>query len=243
MKYRVGLTAVLLFVSMKSLAVEVTTAELEAAKRLSQQAVQDARLAYQAQMAQKANNHSLPSVNLTQLPTPQASLANLQGWVRQAQSTQLLAGQEHPVKGIVFVSFSMPEQAIKNYLMQVARIHGGRSIKLSIRGLDESNSLIKTQQRISKLMTGMGAEVDIDPGAFERFNVQQVPAMVFYKDDPLGEAQCAIKGEKSNHQTDYLMVYGDVSIDYAIDHLLKDKSAKQWQNELTAMRDAVVGKL
>lgn len=233
----------LLLMSMSTLAVEVTTADLEAAKRLSQQAVQDASLVYQTQMAQKANPNTPASVNLTQLPTTQASLTNLQGWVRQAQSTQLLAGQGQQVKGIVFVSFSMPEQAIKNYLMQVARINGGRSIKLSIRGLDESNSLIKTQQRISKLMKGMSAEVDIDPGSFDRFEVKQVPAMVFYNDDPLSEAQCAIKGEKSNGQADYLMVYGDVSIDYAIDHLLKDKSAKKWQGELTAMRDAVVGKI
>jgi hypothetical protein len=38
-------------------------------------------------------------------------------------------------------------------------------------------------------------------------------------------------------------VYGDVSIDYAIDHLLKDKSAKKWEAELTAMRDAAAGKI
>lgn len=240
MNYLFGLFMISFAVSMRSFAVEVTAADLEAAKRLSQQAMQDARLAYQAQ--QKANNR-LPSVDLTQMPAPQASLTNLQDWVKQAQSTHLLAEHNKQVKGIVFVSFSMPEKTIKNYLMQAARVSGGRDIKLSIRGLDESNSLIKTQQRISKLMKGISAEVDIDPGSFERFNVQQVPAIVFYKDDPLGEAQCAIKGEKNTPQTDYLMVYGDVSIDYAIDHLLKDKSAKQWQNELTAMRDAVVGKI
>jgi type-F conjugative transfer system pilin assembly protein TrbC len=150
------------------------------------------------------------------------------------------------IKGVVFVSFSMPDESIKRYLSQAARINGGKTIKLSMRGLDESNSLIKTQQRISKLMKGKGAEVDIDPGAFDRFNVQSVPALVLYKDDPMTEAKCAVEGKTpADSEADYLMVYGDVSIDYAIDHLLKDKSAnaKKWQGELTAMRDAVVGKI
>jgi type-F conjugative transfer system pilin assembly protein TrbC len=148
------------------------------------------------------------------------------------------------IKGVVFVSFSMPEESIKRYLSQASRINGGKTIKLSIRGLDESNSLIKTQQRISKLMKGKGAEVDIDPGAFDRFNVQSVPALVLYKDDPMAEAKCAVEGKTpADSESDYLMVYGDVSIDYAIDHLLKDKSAKKWQSELTVMRDAVVGKI
>lgn len=145
------------------------------------------------------------------------------------------------IKGIVFISFSMPDQAIRNYLMQASMINTGKTIKLAIRGLDESNSLIKTQQRISALMKGFAAEVDIDPGAFERFDVQTVPALVIYKDDPLDEAKCALEGKKI--ENDYVKVYGDVSLDYAIDHLLKDKKSLQWRKELTAMRTALIGKM
>ncbi len=246
---RLIIAAAVMF-TMRTLAATptVTEADLSAAREQAAKASQAANAAFEASKSKPNQGiqwDMMPKVVTTKNP-------NMLDQVMQsanALSAQngLPTGLLRPqIKGVVFVSFSMPDESIKRYLSQAARINGGKTIKLSIRGLDESNSLIKTQQRISKLMQGKGAEVDIDPGAFDRFNVQQVPALVLYKDDPMGEAKCAVEGKApTDSEADYLMVYGDVSIDYAIDHLLKDKSAnaKKWQGELTAMRDAVVGKI
>lgn len=96
-------------------------------------------------------------------------------------------------------------------------------------------------------MTGVSAQVDIDPGAFERFNIQQVPALVFFEDDSLTQAMCALKGDSkllSTNLDKVAMVQGEVNLVTAIEHLIHtNANAKQWQLELTSMRNAVVGKI
>lgn len=245
---KVIITAAAIMFSMQTLAATptITDADLAAAREQAMKASQAVNASYEASKS-KPNQ----VINWDMLPKSSTSTSAsmidqvVQGSNALKAQNVLPTGLLQPqIKGVVFVSFSMPEESIKRYLFQAARINGGKTIKLSIRGLDESNSLIKTQQRISKLMKGINAEVDIDPGAFDRFNVQSVPALVLYKDDPMGEAKCAVEGKTpEDSESDYLKVYGDVSIDYAIDHLLKDKSAKKWEAELTAMRDAAAGKI
>jgi type-F conjugative transfer system pilin assembly protein TrbC len=241
------ITAAAIMFAMQTLAATptITDADLAAAREQAMKASQAVNASYEASKSKPSQiNWDMVPQNSTPTSASMIDQVMQNSSALKAQNglpTGLLQPQ---IKGVVFVSFSMPEESIKRYLSQASRINGGKTIKLSIRGLDESNSLIKTQQRISKLMKGKGAEVDIDPGAFDRFNVQSVPALVFYKDDPMGEAKCAVEGKTpADNESDYLMVYGDVSIDYAIDHLLKDKSAKKWQSELTVMRDAVIGKI
>ncbi len=231
-----------MFLMPAAMALDVSPVQLEEAKRMSQKALETANQAYQAQLKQPTSSSAM---QMSALPTTQAQLPRLQAWINQAQTAQLLASQsESKLKGILFVSFSMPEASIKNYLKQASLINGGRSIKLAIRGLDESNSLIKTQQRLARLMTGVNAQVDIDPGAFDRFNIAQVPALVFYEEDAVNDALCALKGEKpSTVQPKQFMVYGEVSLLASIEHLLKtNQQAKPWRNELMSMRDAVIGK-
>lgn len=226
------------------MAIDLSSAQLEEARRMSQQALSNANQAYQAQK----HSDQITSMNIGSIPSTQARLSGLESWINQAQQAQLLSLQaESGIKGILFVSFSMSDSSIKSYLKQASLIHGGKTIKLAIRGLDESNSLIKTQQRLSRLMAGVNAQVDIDPSAFERFNITQVPALVFYEDDALNEASCALKaGNPAGKQikaSNHLVVYGEVSLAASIEHILKDRSAKKWQGELTAMRDALVGKI
>lgn len=235
------------FVSLSSMAAEVSQADMAAAQRMTQQAVQDASKAYEQLSRQSTVDSKAQSINLSELPKANADLGKLQHWLHQAQAAQMLSSSaSNKVQGLLFVSFSMPETSLKSYLKQAAEINGGRSIKLVIRGLDESNSLIKTQQRLARLMTGVSAQVDIDPGAFERFNIQQVPALVFFEDDSFTQAMCALKGDTKSlvaNVDKVAMVQGEVNFATAIDHLLRTNSnAKQWHKELTAMRDAVVGK-
>ena len=74
----------------------------------------------------------------------------------------------------VFVSFSMPEPLLAQILSESARYH----IPAVINGLIE-NSMPKTIQRIEALSKAVpNLNLQIDPTAFERFGIQQVPALV-----------------------------------------------------------------
>lgn len=147
-----------------------------------------------------------------------------------------MASIEPQKKLMVFISFSMPKESIQRYIEQADRI-GRNDISLSIIGLDESNSLTKTAGRISQLTKGKNVAVNIDPNAFERFGVKQVPALVVYKDDPVYAATCAIQGKQDEvkDMERYLSVYGDVSIDYALDYLVKHNKDSEFSDYMTKL--------
>jgi conjugal transfer pilus assembly protein TrbC len=147
-----------------------------------------------------------------------------------------MASIEPQKKLMVFISFSMPKESIGRYIEQANRI-GRDNIKIALIGLDESNNLRKTAARISGLTKGKDVEVVIDPNAFERFGIKQVPALVVYKDDPVYAATCAIQGKQDEvkDMERYLSVYGDVSIDYALDYLVKHNKDSEFSGYMTKL--------
>jgi conjugal transfer pilus assembly protein TrbC len=78
----------------------------------------------------------------------------------------------------VFVSFSMPEQLMSETLSECARLH----IPAVLNGLI-ANSMPATVKKIhalSQLVPKLNLQ--IDPTAFERFGIKQVPALVVEKE-------------------------------------------------------------
>lgn len=74
----------------------------------------------------------------------------------------------------VFVSFSMPEQLLQATLAESARL----SIPAFLNGLVD-NSMPATVKKIQVLSkTVLNLNLQIDPTAFEQFDIQQVPALV-----------------------------------------------------------------
>ena len=71
---------------------------------------------------------------------------------------------------LIFVSFSMPEDALKALLYQAQE----KRDRIIIRGLID-NSWRKTTQKLVEL----GGVLDIDPEAFKRFGISQVPTFIF----------------------------------------------------------------
>ena len=86
---------------------------------------------------------------------------------------------------LIFVSFSLPDEALKSYY-QEARLLGG---KLIMRGL-KNNSFQDTQVKTRKLAINL----DIDPSLFEEYGVVVVPTIVLISD---GNKQ---DGEQPNSQ-------------------------------------------
>ena len=74
----------------------------------------------------------------------------------------------------VFVSFSMPEQLVTETLDESARLH----IPALLNGLI-ANSMPETVKKIQALSKSVpNLNLQIDPTAFERFGIKQVPALV-----------------------------------------------------------------
>lgn len=92
---------------------------------------------------------------------------------------------------IIFVSFSMPDESIKNYARQAKKV-GGRLI---VMGLIE-DSFQKTQKKLMDL----GVELDIDPNQFEQHDIRKVPTIVLIQE---------------GHEADKIV--GHVSLDHALD--------------------------
>tara|TARA_R110002126_G_scaffold125671_1_gene267883 strand:+ start:1606 stop:2043 length:438 start_codon:yes stop_codon:yes gene_type:complete len=74
----------------------------------------------------------------------------------------------------VFVSFSMPEQLMEETLAESARLH----IPANLNGL-VNDSMPETIAKIVALTERVpDLSLQIDPTAFERYGIQQVPALV-----------------------------------------------------------------
>ena len=74
----------------------------------------------------------------------------------------------------VFVSFSIPEQLLIEILSESAELH----IPAVLNGLID-NSMPKTIKKIVSLTKAVpNLNLQIDPTAFERFGIKQVPALV-----------------------------------------------------------------
>lgn len=107
-------------------------------------------------------------------------------------------------KILIFVSFSMPEQSLRQWLNDAHKI--GASVV--IRGL-KNNSFKETAIMMSKLLADDKAGgVDLNPVAFQEFKITQVPAVVVM--------------DENSH--DYDVVYGNVSLDYALKTIAKRHS-------------------
>ena len=112
----------------------------------------------------------------------------------------------------IFVSFSMPKELLASLDQQSKQV----GAKLVIRGL--KNNSFKETFEFAKSIDGQGIRIDIDPKAFDEFEVTQVPAFVL------------------NQNNQYDKIVGNVSIVYALNEFvnkgdLKDK-AKEYLRRL-----------
>lgn len=117
----------------------------------------------------------------------------------------LQAGQDQL---LVFVTFSMPDAALKA-LAQQAHSAGAT---LVLRGL-EGGSLLKTVAYAQQLMGTHRVALQVDPQAFDRYAVHQAPTVVLVQagaaTQPCSAGVCIAPGA-------YVRVAGDVSLDYAL---------------------------
>lgn len=112
---------------------------------------------------------------------------------------------------VVFASFSMPKPTWARLMSQAERI----GAPIVLRGLDQG-SLRKTVARLHTLQGRRAANVQIDPQAFERYQISAVPTIILTKPNA-GQGACGTKA--CADATTYAKVVGDVSIDYALERI------------------------
>lgn len=130
-----------------------------------------------------------------------------------------------PVKGdkslYIFISFSMPDAMIKQYLREGLQYKG----RVVIRGLIDG-SMAKTTTKLASLIEEDEKDrigIAIDPRAFEAFDIKTVPAIAI-SEFPLARCEkedCVMKVGKFD------IIYGSVSVKYALEQFAGRGDVKQ----------------
>lgn len=116
---------------------------------------------------------------------------------------------------LVFLSFSMPEKSLQAWLLQCKQ-SGATPV---IRGLIH-NSFKDTMSIIQTLSKKTGIGMQLDPILFKTFDITRVPAVVYVKDTPDCPANMDCK------PVSYDSLYGDVSLDYALEKMRGDEQSE-----------------
>lgn len=131
----------------------------------------------------------------------------------------------------ILVSFSMPLESIERLADQAAKAGG----TIVLRGVID-DSLKKTAEVAGEFVKRHpGAQFQIDPTLFRRFNVSQVPAFVLSAQP--GDANTC--GKACDPANSFAMVAGDVTLDYALEYIAKQREprfAELAENRLQRIR-------
>ncbi len=111
---------------------------------------------------------------------------------------------------LIFVSFSMPDTSIKQWMRVAEKIHA----PVVIRGLI-NHSFKDTIKKVADLTHDNQGGVQLDPILFKRFQINQVPAVVVWK-----ETNCL---SNQSCLDEYDVVYGDVTLLFALQKIVDQK--------------------
>lgn len=119
----------------------------------------------------------------------------------------------------VMVSFSMPPESIERLAAQANKA----GATLVLRGMVD-DSLTKTATVVAGFVKRHpGAQFQIDPTVFKRFAVDQVPTFVLANQTT---ESGACSGKACNPRNSFASVSGDVTLDYALEHLAKQRNER-----------------
>lgn len=90
----------------------------------------------------------------------------------------LLSSSNVLAQTYIFVSFSMPDTALKDYYLETQKV----GAILVMRGLKD-NSFINTKDKAMQL----GISFNVDPNLFEQYQIKQVPVIII--DDGQGQVK------------------------------------------------------
>ena len=117
----------------------------------------------------------------------------------------------------IFITLDMPRASLKLLTDQAAR----SGAVLVLRGL-KSQSMRETVTAVGELIGESKATWVIDPEAFTRYAVRQAPTFVLTLNDTVNDAPRTC-GAGCVTPTGFVSVAGDVSLDYALESIMRRK--------------------
>jgi conjugal transfer pilus assembly protein TrbC len=111
---------------------------------------------------------------------------------------------------LIFASFSMPKESLRGWLNQADKIKA----PVILRGLLH-NSFRETTQIVMDTLSERRGGIQIDPTLYKRFHIEKVPAVVVISAECLVNEACY----------DFDVVYGDVTLDYALKKIVDQNDA------------------
>ena len=154
--------------------------------------------------------------NLDALPQPLTVRpfdleAIARGYTAHTHAMDAAAGLQQGPGLIVFVSLSVPRPTLDRLLDQAAR--AGATVVL--RGFVQG-SLRATVTEVQALIGQRQIALQVDPPAFDRFAVTRVPSFVLVRD---GARPVSCASGTCAPPEAFLKANGDVSLDYALEHM------------------------
>lgn len=199
----------------------ITEADIERARRaqptVTEQDIEQARRKHgmpPIDLPANAPATTAPSVDALPQPvarTPMDLEALARGYALQADAMEAAQSLAKGPGLFVFVSLAMPRPTLQRLIDQAARARAS----VILRGL-ANGSLRQTVAQVRPLIGQRQVAVQIDPQAFDRFAIARVPSFVLVRDGTRPES-CAA-GSCAPPEA-FLRTAGDVSLDYALEHM------------------------
>lgn len=116
----------------------------------------------------------------------------------------------------IFVSLSMPETSLRLLVAQAER----SGATLLLRGL-KANSMKQTLEAVQSMIGERNVSWQIDPEAYARYSVRHTPTFVLTKSGITTDNNSATCGASCIAANAFYSVAGDVSLDYALDAMVR----------------------
>ncbi len=186
--------------------------------KASQQAMEQSKVVLDAFSQSMPTIPALP-LGFTNLePSPDIDIGDLSQQGHALTGSVDEATDRYETQVLIFISSSMPDKAIENYMMSSARIDAA----LVLRGF-VNNSLADTREYLARLIMRISNETTqiqptilIDPTLYERFEVESVPSIIVTESQikpclDLGNCPVPV----------YHKVSGDVALSWALDTIAR----------------------
>lgn len=198
----------------------VTEADIERARRetptVTEQDIELARQKYAlpGDAGQRPAPLNIPNIEAlpkpaTQIPVDLEALAR--GYAGQSDAMTQAQGLAAGAGLFIFVSLTMPRATLQGLVDQAARAKA----TIVIRGFAKG-SLRDTVTQVQGLIGKQQVAIQIDPLAFDRFAISKVPSFVLVRE---GTRPVACASGSCAPADSFLRTTGDVSLDYALEHM------------------------
>ena len=178
------------------------------------QAIERAREAHPFPDAERLKRVPVPAVPRIVAAPPSLDIADIARRHIQLKSQADAAPASPSLR--IFVSLSMPEASLRLLAAQAER----SGATLMLRGL-KANSMKQTLDAVQALIGERKVSWQIDPEAYARYRVRHAPTFVLTKSGSEVETNNATCGASCIAANAFYSVAGDVSVDYALDTLVR----------------------